>query len=185
MSSTREYPVQNDLQVKESQVNRNDPNYVNIVNSLSLFEGDLLKGYNWKETDVIKLIIENLNMLDTFEPLNTDNFLPIVRHQRYRFLQSIKKKGLPRPIVVLFCQEYGSSFGYTYFICKESVAEWKETERCFLIQSIKSILSKYFSLAHKRKAKEKMHLLMMEKITRAQFRSIYGELTGDNSVSDN
>ena len=80
MSSTREYPVQNDLQVKESQVNRNDPNYVNIVNSLSLFEGDLLKGYNWKETDVIKLIIENLNMLDTFEPLNIDNSLPIVRH---------------------------------------------------------------------------------------------------------
>ena len=80
MKSTREYPVENDLQVKESQVNRNDPNYVNIVNSLSFFEGDLLKGYNWKETDVIKVIIENLNMLDTFEPLNIDNSLPIVRH---------------------------------------------------------------------------------------------------------
>ena len=112
-------------------------------------------------------------MLDTSEPLNTDNFLPTVRHQRYRFLQSTREKGLPRRNTVLFCQEYGSSLEYTYFIWKESVAESKETDRCSLIQSIKPSLPSYFSRAHERKAKEKMHLLVMEKITSAQFGSAY------------
>ena len=65
-------------QVKGSQVNENDPSYVNIVNSLLFFEGDLSKGYNKKETDLIKLILENLDMLVKLEPLNTDNFLPTV-----------------------------------------------------------------------------------------------------------
>ena len=128
-----EYLAQNVLQVKESQVNENDPSYVNIVKSLPFFQGDFLKEYNKKETDVNKFILENLDMLDTFEPLNTDNFLPTVHNQQYRFLQSIREKGLPRSKVALFCQEYGTSLGYTYFIWKESVAESKKTKRCSLI----------------------------------------------------
>ena len=75
-----EYLAQNVVQVKESQVNENNTSYVNIVNSF------LSKGYNRKETDVIKLILENLDILGTFEPLNIDNFLPTVCHQRCRFL---------------------------------------------------------------------------------------------------
>ena len=98
-------PAQNVLQVKESQVNENDPNYVNIVNSLPFFEGALSKGYNRKEADVIKLILENVNLLDTFEPLNIDKFLQTGRHQRYCILQSIRENGLPRPNVVLFCKD--------------------------------------------------------------------------------
>ena len=81
-----EYLAQNVVQVKESQVNENNPSYVNIVNFLPFFEGDPSKGYNRKETDVIKLILENLDILGTFEPLNIDNFLSTVRHQLCRFL---------------------------------------------------------------------------------------------------
>ena len=44
---------------------------------------------------------------------------------------------------------------------------------------------KFFSRAHKRKEKETMQFLLLEKITPAQFRSMYRELTSDDSVSDN
>ena len=172
-------------QVQESQLDENDPSYVNVFKTLPYFEGNICEGYSKKEVVVIHSILEKLDSLDIFEPLNIDTFLPSARHQRYRIVNNIKEQGLPRYNNSLFSQEYGSSLGYTYFIWKEVEGESRETERCSVIESIKAKLPKYFSRAHKQKAKKTLSLLMMDKITSAQICSIYHELTGDASVSDN
>ena len=180
-----DYLAQNMSQVQESQLDENDPNYVNILKTLPYFEGNICEGYSKKEVAVIQSILEKLDSLDIFEPLNINTFLPSARHERYRILNNIKKQGLPRYNNSLFSQEYGSSLGYTYFIWNGLEGESRETERCSVIESIKAKLPKYFSCAHKQKAKKTLSLLMMDKISPAQFRSIYHELTGDASVSDN
>ena len=158
---------------------------MNVLKTLPYFEGNICEGYSKKEVVVIHSILEKLDSLDIFEPLNIDTFLPSARHQRYRIDNNIKEQGLPRYNNSLFTQEYGSSLGHTYFIWKEVEGESRETERCSVIESIKAKLPKYFSRAHKQKAKKTLSLLMMDKITSAQICSIYHELTGDASVSDN
>ena len=174
-----DYLAQNMSQVQESQLDENDPSYVNVLKTLPYFEGNICEGYSKKEVVVIQSILEKLDSLDIFEPLNIDTFLPSAHHQHYRILNNIKEQGLPRYNNSLFSQEYGSSLGYTYFIWKEVEEESREAERCSVIESIKAKLPKYFSHVHKQKAKKTLSLLMMDKITPAQFRSIYHELTGD------
>ena len=50
---------------------------------------------------------------------------------------------------------------------------------------MESKLPKYFSRAHKAKVRDLTALVMTEKLSPAEFRAIYSELTGDCSVSDN
>ena len=99
-----DYLAQNMSQVQESQLDENDPSYVNVLKAPPYFEGNICDGYSKKEVVVIQSILEKLDSLDIFEPLNIDTFLPYPRHQRYRILNNIKEQGLPRYNNSLFSQ---------------------------------------------------------------------------------
>ena len=58
------------------------------------------------------------------------------------------------------------------------------TEHNGVIDSVTKMLPKYFSRAHKNKMNLLTERVMLEKISRAQFRFIYQEITGDNSEAD-
>ena len=53
------------------------------------------------------------------------------------------------------------------------------------INPISKSLPKYFSRVRKSKCKPLVSLLMLDKISPAQYRTLYSELTGDWSVTDN
>ena len=57
-------------------------------------------------------------------------------------------------------------------------------ERDGVIDSVTKMLPKYFSRAHKNKMCLLTERVMLDKISPAQFRFIYEEITGDNSKAD-
>ena len=61
------------------------------------------------------------------------------------------------------------------------------TQRHNVIEQIKKDLPKYASCCHKKQSQKLLSLIMHDKISPGQFRTIhiYKELTGDCSVSDN
>ena len=84
--------------------------------------------------------------------------------------------------VILFTRYYGP--GNTHFLWNKNTNEPENlTLRNSIIKSVEKQLTKYFSRAHK--VKELTSLVTEDKLSLAQFCSIYSELTGNSFVTDN
>ena len=79
----------------------------------------------------------------------------------------------------------GPASGYTHFVSKKVLHSDTLTNRQETINTISKGLPKFFSKAHKSKCKSLVSPLMQDKISLAQYRIPYSELTGDCSVTDN
>ena len=101
------------------------------------------------------------------------------------FLKHLKESGCAIKNVILFMKHCGPASGYTYFVWKEDLHSDTLTNRQETINPISKSLTKYFSRVHKSKCKPLVSLLMLDKISPVQYRSLYSELTGDWSVTDN
>ena len=87
--------------------------------------------------------------------------------------------------IVLLAQHYAGAKGNIYFVWKEDkTSEHHTTIRNKTINDILIKLPKYFSRGHKKRARQLTESLMLDKITCAEFRAIYIELTSDQSVSE-
>ena len=58
------------------------------------------------------------------------------------------------------------------------------TEHNNVIENVTKMLPKYFSRVHKNKMHLRMENVMLDKISPAQFRFIYQEITGDTTVKN-
>ena len=86
---------------------------------------------------------------------------------------------------VLFAQHYTGAKENIYYIWKEDkTSEPHATIRNKMINDIVFKVLKYFSLDHKKTARQLTGSLMLDKITWAEFRAIYIKVTGNQSVSE-
>ena len=74
---------------------------------------------------------------------------------------------------------------YTHCIWKEDLHSDTLTNRQETINTISKSLPKFFSRAHESNCKSLVTLLMHNKISPAQYCTLYSELIGDCSVTDN
>ena len=75
--------------------------------------------------------------------------------------------------------------GSVIFAWKEDCAKNCKIQQHNAIRQIKKDLLKYASHCHKKQSQKLLSSKMHDKISPGQFRTIYKELTGDYSVSDN
>ena len=137
------------------------------------------------EANFVQLFSEKLESTDFFEPITLE-LDSLHEGHRYNLIKHIKEKGLPFPNIVFFSCALGPAVsGNIYYIWKEDLSDERDTESVKTINSTVECLPKYFSRSHKRRAREAMELIMEDKISQAQYCTIYCELTGDESVSDN
>ena len=155
------------------------------VFSLPVCEGSWRSQYTiQREQYSMEYILEKLEFTDYYEPVFLGNIIPAHKAHRYAFIKKLKTLGLEVPGVVLFCHHYGPANGNIYLIWKEGIKEYL-TLRQNLIDRVVGELPKYFSRSHKQRVKVLTNLIMQDKISTAQFRALYRELTGDESVADN
>ena len=74
---------------------------------------------------------------------------------------------------------------YTHCVWKEDLHSDTLTNRQETINTISKSLPKFFSRAHKSNCKSLVSLLRHNKISPAQYCTLYSELIGDCSVTDN
>ena len=86
-------------------------------------------------------------------------------------------------MLLFFVQSYRGGLGNMYIM-------WCEDTNIYLglrnitIDNIRKCLPKYFSMVHKANACALCENLIFAKLSAAEYRAIYAELTGDNSVAN-
>ena len=75
--------------------------------------------------------------------------------------------------------------GYIQFVRRKNLHSDILTNGQETIKTISKSLPNFFSKAHKSKCKPLVTLLMLDKISPAQYHTLYSELTVDCSVTDN
>ena len=100
-------------------------------------------------------------------------------------LKKLKENGISSENTISFSQHYAGAKGNVYFIWKEdSISDNNLSLRNELIENLVRSLRKYFSRGSKQRMKTLTENLMLENISCAEFRVIYAELTGDQSVCE-
>ena len=172
--------------VADGQSNEDEPTYRSAIFELPCLE-EVGKYKIERERKSVEEITLLLNKKDFYDPVNIDSCFPHSRSFRYRFVKNLKQSGLPGKNISLFAQYYGGIKGNVYFVWREdpSVPENHAIARNQTIDLVQRSLPKYFSRGHKNKARIMIERLMFDKITPAEFRVLYSELTGDDSASTN
>ena len=140
-----------------------------------------------RERKAVDTIVDELRKCDFFQPISINEIFPENRSLRYTFIKHMIKKGIELENCVLFSQNYKGNKGNIYFIWKEdaSLENEQATLRNTTINAITAKLPKYFSRGHKQRMKALTENLVYDKISTAEFRAIYSELTGDESKGSN
>ena len=180
--------LEENLKLVEEYQSREEPVEINKIDSLpNLSELSVGQTYSSKrEQKLIEVLEAKLSNVENYDPVNIDEDLLGNRAHRHMFLKHLRENGLITNNVILFVRYYGPALGNTHFIWKEDPIEMDNlTVRQDVIHDIEKKLPKFFSRAHKAKVRELTSLVMLDKMSPAQFRTIYSELTGDYSVTDN
>ena len=163
-----------------------EPKHIETVAELPHLDGPLDGKYkNRRELLAIETVEEKLGTLDFYNPVCLDEIFPKDKAHRYMCLKHLKESGCSIKNVILFTKRCGPASGYTHFVLKEDLHSDTLTNRQETIHTISKSLPKCFSRAHKSKCKSLVSLLMHDKIFPAQYRTLYSELTGGCSVTDN
>ena len=134
--------------------------------------------------DFVEALRDQSAVIDLHTPVYIDQYLVGNKVHRYLFLKHLQSSVLLTTNVIFFTRYYAP--GNTHFLWKENLNEPENvTFRNGATKSVEKQLSKCFSRAHKAKVKQLTSLVMEDKLSPAQFRSIYNELTGNSSVTDN
>ena len=180
-----DYLIQNNTLQVNCQYNEEEPNYEKKISELPFLTS--LSTYKLqRERNAIEQVLTDLESKDFYEPVSVDYYFLERRSYGYLFYKNLKSFGIPLGNTILFAQYYTGSKGNKYFIWKEDpTSENKLTERQRTIEQVTRMLPKYFSRSHKRKIRYLTEQVMFDKISPAQFRFIYQEITGDETVPDN
>ena len=88
--------------------------------------------------------------------------------------------------MTLFTQYYEGVKGNSHFLWKEDPTDISRlTQRNKVINDVTKSLPKYFSRTHKKIMRSLTENVMFDRISPAQFRQIYKEITGDDHYSGN
>ena len=136
-----------------------------------------------QEHEALESLIDCLEKKDFYEPISVDYHFTERRSYRRAFYKHLKEQGITIENVMLFAQYYRGASGNKYFVWREDP---KSTEhyRNKTIEVVQN-LPKYFSRSHKQKVRKLTEKVMFNKISLAQFRFIYREITGDDTSSEN
>ena len=180
-----DYPTKNKhIQVEYRVNDEEEPQYKKAIFRLPTIEN--LNTYKVeRERNAIVSLKEALKDKNFYKPVSVDIHFPERRSYRYVFIRNRKNCGIPIVNTILFAKYYEGSHGNRYFMWREKTdADEHLTERNGVIDSVTKMLPKYFSRAHKNKMRLLTERVMLDKISPAQFRFIYQEITGDNSKAD-
>ena len=168
----------------ECQVNdEEEQQYKKAIFQLPTLEN--LNRYAEQERNAIVSLKEALEDKNLYKPVSVDiHFLECQSYQ-YTLICNLKKCGIPIANTIILAQYYEGSHGNRYFLLHENPdSDEQLTEHNGFIGSVMKMLPKYFSRAHKNKMCLLTEHVMLNKISPAQFRFIYQEITGDNFKAD-
>ena len=126
---------------------------------------------------------EALQDKDFYDPISVGIDFP--EHHGYH-CNFICKVNLECQLPIQFClPNLWGSHGNIYFMWHEDqTSDINLTEHNNVIENVTKMLPKYFSRVHKNKMHLRMENVMLDKISPAQFRFIYQEITGDTTVKN-